>query len=133
MKPALMITKVWAVPIDLIDATATADFQQARIFLLLSQDNDLNPGQVLHVATLLGAKSGNANEHGGWSLTQHGDKIAGRIWAPSFVGFFSTFTSTIDSMDWRMYLEFEQVDVPFWDWFMLWDHIDRVPDLQEEI
>ncbi len=125
-KPALMIKNAWAELIDIIDAGTSPGYQEAQVRLKLSQETDLSPGLLLPVAEVHASKTGVAQEFNQVEVRQV-FKGQGTIWAPRVVGLgVGGLVGGVDSLRWRVYIDYETVDIPWEDWFFLWDFLDNV-------
>ncbi len=125
LKPALLINDVFA-EVAAIDMGAGGDLKTARIGLKLSQDNDLTPGLVLPVLayqTDLGA----ALAEGRGLQENLGRVLRGTVWAPAYVG-LNIITSNLTDLQVSVHLDYSVIDVPFWDWFVMWDFLDNITD-----
>ena len=129
-KPALMIRDCYAEMISMADGDTTADFQRSRVFLKLSQETDLTPGLILPVASIMMSKAAAAQTWDNFQIQQE-FKAKGSIWAPRVVGVHISdvgSTELPDSVRWIVHLDYEQVDIPWMDWFILWDFLDGIND-----
>lgn len=133
-KPALLIQDAWIEVVDIVPFQA-ADFNMATYSLKLSQETDLTPGLILPVGQL-----GQANIE----VTAVGQRIVGirdmtrdlfhaqgTVWAPRMVGIHIEEVGTINQ-DVDVHLDYQQVDVPWMDWFIMWDFLDNIVDNELE-
>ncbi len=126
LKAALLIKDAWAELVDIVDAGTAPGFQQTQVRLKLSQEDDLSPGLVLPVANLYVSKTGTAQEFNAVQVEQI-FRAQGSIWAPRVVGIGSGgFVGGLDSVRWRVFLDYERIEIPWMDWFLLWDWLDNV-------
>jgi len=124
LKPALLIRDVFT-EVAAIDMGAGGDLKTARVGLKMSQDNDLTPGLVLPVwqyQSDLGAALAE-----GRGQTEFRESIRGTVWAPAYVG-LNIITSNLTDLQVSVHLDYDVIDVPFWDWFVMWDFLDNITD-----
>lgn len=129
-KPALLILDAWFQVQNW--TTAANDFEEVNVWLKLSQEADLTPGQLLPVgaaASFSGATGGTGNA---FAVDQRGDKIAGTIWAPKFVGVRLDGGNFPANVTIDVWLSYEVVDVEWMDWFFYWDYLDNIVDNAKE-
>ncbi len=123
-KPALLIQDC-GVQFNDIDLAAGADLRGVNVFLKLSQEPDLNPGLLLHIGGVH-ILSEEATSVGLAPIVVHNDfHHQGTIWAPAFVG-VKFMEQVAVSWDIDVWLKYERIDVPWMDWFMMWDFLDNV-------
>lgn len=133
-KPALLIKDCYAEIVDYANGDATGDWERSRVFLKLSQETDLTPGLILPVAAVAAGKSGTANIWNAFQVTQE-FKAQGSVWAPRVVGVFISDVGGAglpDTIRWFIHLDYEQVDIPWMDWFILWDFLDGIGDNERQ-
>ncbi len=56
----------------------------------------------------------------------------GTIWAPRLVGWRTLIGGTWTNYDFQIHIDYDVVEVPWMDWFIMWDFLDNVPDNDEE-
>ena len=128
MKPALIFTGAsWKVE-NVTDADAAGDFQHLEIYVKLSQEEDLTPGFLLHVADLHLQKTGTANIWNNVVIKDHFQRHVGSIWVPKFVGVRLENVSGVDAIESQLYLEYEPVLIPWMEYMIRWDFLDNIPD-----
>ena len=135
-KPALLIRDAW---IEIIDwaRSSNADYHQATFYLKLSQELDLTPGLLLPVATvhsnMINASVGNTDQPlTGTPVMIHSLFHAqGTVWAPRVVGVRMVEVGTVD-IDADLHLDYESVDVPWMDWFIMWEFLDGIADNERQ-
>lgn len=128
-KPALLLVDCFAWMNDVVDAGTTADHQANVVSLKLSQEPDLNPGLLLNIASWQGEKTATANLWNATETQQHFAFHAGTLWAPAYVGIrVGAVQGGVDTVDWNVFLRYEQVEVEWMDWFIMWDFLDNVID-----
>lgn len=132
MKPALRILDVFVEPIA-VTFSATPSAQQATVYLKLSQELDLTPGLLLPVA-YIGANVIEATAVGRFGtavVVENLFKAQGSVWAPRVVGVRLLF-SALSSIDLRIHVDYEMVEVPWMNWFLMWDFLDNITDNELE-
>ena len=133
-KPALLIKDAYIEIVDFVDAGASLDYHNLSVYLKLSQETDLTPGLLLLLATI-GHEPKEASAVARFSVNQlvmqYGDKIAGTIWAPRMVGVRFVEIGDIQ-WDIDVHLDYERVDVPWMDWFIMWEFLDGVVDNERQ-
>lgn len=128
-KPALLIRDVWAEHVELISGAAEG-LRRTAVFLKLSQERDLTPGLLLPIANLswdIRQGDSTARFSQDPTLQNYGQHYAGTTWVPRVVGLRVTMTG-ITSINWVVHLDYEQIDIPWMDWFLQWDYLDNVID-----
>ncbi len=125
LKPALLINDLWA-EIEAIDMGAGADLKTARMGLKLSQDNDLTPGLILPVFAYQNDLGGAIGE--GRDMQELGHHHIGTVWVPAYVGINVTASGNLTDFQASIHLDYDVIDVPFWDWFVMWDFLDNITD-----
>ncbi len=131
-KPALQLRDVWLEQIvDIVDAGVTADFTRAMVFLKLSQESDLSPGLLLPIANIVLKKTTTAQLWNDIEIIHQGDKLAGQIFTPAYVGLRTelSFTGTVRFI---VGLRYERVDIDWMSWFLHWDFLDNITDNSTE-
>ncbi len=128
MKPALLILDAWAEILNgsILDANT---FNQFRIDLRLSQEQTGIPGLILPVASWT-SQQAEATAVGRYAADlplRQVFKNQGTIWAAKYVGvqLIEVGTATIDV---SVFVEYEQILIPFMEWFVKWDFLDHVID-----
>ena len=124
-KPALLLRDAWIVINDLQDSS-TNDLDTLNVELKLSQELDLTPGLLLGIASVHAGVLGTANQFGAMAINKHFG-AAGTLWAPRIVGLRLTVTG-FTNVNLQVHLDYERVDVPWMDWFIMWDYLDNVAD-----
>ncbi len=132
-KPVLLIRNVWFELTDLVPSV-TVDFHHAVLFLKLSQEVDLSPGLILPIAgfghighNLKAGATDQPTVGAAYPVEQMGQHLAGTIWAPRVVG-IRTLESGGMNFTGVVHLDYEAVDVPWMDWFIMWEFLDNVAD-----
>jgi len=132
MKPALLIQDAYIEIVD-IATMHTEDFNQALYAIKLSQEQTLDPGLLLPLAQV--GTSVTEVSAVGQRVTPLGIKdlfhAQNTLWAAKWLGIRMFERGTID-IDVSVHIDYEQVEVPFWDWFMMWEFLDRVPNNQKD-
>ena len=130
-KPALLIKNAW---VELQDISlASTDAQGWRIGLKLSQETDLSPGLVLPVAVLLGSSDGTSNHLFKGILDQTPrESMLGSLWAPKMVGVRLDEIGVGSTLTASVHLDYERVDVPWMDWFIMWEFLDGIADNERQ-
>lgn len=132
MKPALLIRDVWLQPID-VNVSAATGGNTMGYFLKLSQEESLNPGLLLPIGVF-------GNEHTQVSAVgavnqplepQGMFKAQGSIWAPAFIGVRVEEVGNAN-VDCDVHIDYERVDVPWMDWFLMWDFLDNIVDNERQ-
>ncbi len=130
-KPVLLIHDAWARWLDFTDTGTTVDSDQAYVALLLSQEQSLDPAQVLYVEEVALAKTATANL---WNQIRPRNVFRlhrGTFWAPKFVGIWVVpGGATLVKVD--VTVHYDIVDVPWRDWFMMWEWLDNVESINQE-
>lgn len=123
-KPALLIRDAWIEPLTLDIAAAGMD--QLTVHLRLSQEQSLDPGLLLPIHSL-GMRAITTTEDivGIWDIP-YGHKLAGTIWAASWVG-IEIVVSVHLTVNVDVYLEYEVIDIPWVEWFVKWEFLDGLP------
>lgn len=129
-KPALMILDCWAEPVNISTTGGATTQQETTVNLLLSQEGDLNPAFFLPVAhfrddvTRISA-SGEYPSSGYWDLLF---RAQGSIWAPRYVGVGIATDGGYTVFDVDVHLDWEVVEIDWWDWFTRWNQLEAFPD-----
>ncbi len=113
-------------------ADPATDQDTAVIFLKMSQEEGLDPGLNLELAHVHSGQLDTTSERSHLTL-QKNPLHMGTLWAPRFVGGrigvseggFTGITVNIE-------LIYERVQVPWMEWFIMWDFLDNVPNNTEE-
>ena len=132
-KPAMLIRDAWVDVIDW-DVGIGSDFNGINIALKLSQELDGSPGLLLPVASY-GNDVHQATNAGAFiqplepSLTFHAQ---GTVWAPRVVGVRVDEQGTFTAFQFNLFLDYEMIMIPWWDWIVLWDFLDNVTDLENQ-
>lgn len=132
-KPALLIMEAWIEVFDAALAQAVNDYHGMTGYLILSQEQSLNPGFLIPVAQIGGFF---------WEQTAVGrgfQELApkrlfreqGTVWAPKFVGTYWR-EAGVASIEAVIHLEYEVVRIPWVEWFVKWDFLDHIGDLRGE-
>ena len=132
-KPALLIRDAW---IDMIEysPTDTANYDGLNVQLKLSQEIDLNPGLLLPVANLgnaLGVQTAVGVPVSPQVVNRLFDPHMGTVWAPRAVGVRVDEQGGV-SFQFNLFLSYEMIMIPWWDWIVLWDYLDNVTDLENQ-
>lgn len=127
-KPALLIKDMWLEVVNW--ETSAEDYHAVKVYLKLSQENDLTPGLILPIgivhSTSVGATHPNA-----FQVEQLGEHASGTIWAPRVVGLRHIEAGTV-TWNIRAYLSYEMVFLPWRDWFVHWEFLDGIGDNARE-
>lgn len=131
-KPALLIRNAWIELIDLTPADSD-DFNMGTWYLKLSQEPDMTPGLQLPIGQIGNAISDSATAaaHPQDFIYRDLFKAQGTVWAAQFVGvrLVEIGAVTIDS---DVHIDYERIDVPWMDWFVMWDFLDNIVDNERE-
>ena len=129
-KAALLIKKV-SLTIQVFDV-ATEDFHALEVFLRLSQEEGGDPGLLLPVSEFMISSDGTTNPDASPQISDYSDIIAGTVWAPLYVGLEVVERGAVVSYALKVHLDYEEISVPWLDWFLMWDFLDNVPNNSEE-
>lgn len=133
LKPALLIQDVWAEVVRMQVQDSAPDFAVVTYMLKLSQELDLNPGLLLPVAQLIASHTAAGADSSGVQVIPLGDKLAGTVWVPKVVGVRAVENqATLAIHHVLIHLEYEMIDIPYWDWFIEWDFLDNVVDNSQD-
>lgn len=128
-KQALLIQDAWIAMNTRADISVGAD-ASGRWSLKLSQEASLNPGLLLPVG-FYGFNISTAVGQERWFAEQE-FKAQGSVWAPRFVGVrYENVVGTI-TLDADLHIDYQVIEVPWWDWLIMWDFLDGVTDNSEE-
>ena len=133
-KPALLIKDAWLEPIS-VSVNTIGSYNAMTYGLILSNDQDLNPGLALPIGTY-GAEVAQVTAVGVLtypvsSLYEHLFRAQGSIWAPEWVGIYHNETGTA-ATDVDVHLDYEMVMIPWMEWFIMSEWIDGVTDGQRD-
>ncbi len=131
-KPALLIRDCYLELVDGAFLTAS-DFNQMTFYLKLSQEIDMTPGLQMLIGTIGTAYTqldGTGNSSSG-DVVQNRFRAQGTVWAPRFIGVRVVEVGTIN-MDVNIHLDYEQINVPWMDWFLMWEFLDGIADNEQE-
>ncbi len=106
----------------------TGAAESLQYSLKLSQELDLSPGLLLPVGTAV--VTGDGTHNTGTEVLQQ-FSAQGTVWAPRVVGIRVVESGAID-VDCDVHLDYERVDVPWMDWFIMWDFLDNISDNETE-
>ncbi len=127
VKPALLLVDA---RIEVIDLTTLglANHSTIGVSIKLSQNQSLNPGQDIPVGNLLVGDIGNAN--GESAIFVHEFFMAhGTVWAPAYVGIrLNEKAGALVNWHLKLHLNYEEIEVPFMDWFIMWDYLDNITE-----
>lgn len=129
LKPALLIHNA-RILVTNWDPTNARDYHGITVTLKLSQNQSLNPGLHLLVA-VMGENVEEADTTGRFSSPLViNDLFDGRgsVWAPAFVGARVDVSGAFDAFSGSIRLTWEQIDIPYIDWFVGWDYLDHITD-----
>lgn len=130
MKAALLLQNAWVEPVDIALNTDGATGTDSVTWILkLSQEQSMNPGLILPVAWW-GGETQEASAVARFGVMTNFVRVfraRNTLWAPKWIAVGVIVRGSI-SVDSNFHLDYEKVDVPFWDWFMLWDFLDNVTD-----
>ncbi|MEE9592363.1 MAG: hypothetical protein V3W28_02140 [Thermoplasmata archaeon] len=123
MKRALLIQDAW---LEILDVTSgiAADWNTVLVYLKLSQETDLTPGLILPVASI--ATEGDTTNMQAMHVEQL-FQAQGTVWAPRLVGLRVVEVGS-QGVTVRVHLDYEVVEVPWEQWFIMWDFLDNVTD-----
>ncbi len=136
-KPALLIRDCWLEPAPggASSLLAAAGWHQMTYSLKLSQETDLTPGLLLPIACIGGERreisSVGQTDLGLNAMIHRLFHAQGTVWAPRVVGVRVEETGTAVT-DFDVHLDYEVVDVPWMDWFIMWDFLDNIVDNERE-
>ncbi len=132
-KPALLIRDAWIEVIDSPTTFGATDFNMMTWYLKLSQETDLTPGLLLPIA-----QTGFALQE----VSAVGQRVyflnivklfhaQGTVWAPRVVG---VRVVEVGSVGWDVdvHLDYDVVEVPWMDWFIMWEFLDGIVDNERE-
>lgn len=89
----------------------------------------MTPSQVLPIATVIAGATGTANQGDFVTIDDKvGELWAGTIWAPKFVALRLDITGSPTNVRMVVHLRYEVVEVPWMDWFLMWETLDGVVD-----
>ena len=131
-KPALLIKNAYLQLIDEVHDATPSDFDGFNVFLKLSQESDLTPGLILFIAGAGIGKGGAAQAFHSTILQPSNFPSVGTIWAPRFVGIRIEILGGLDSVDVDVHLDYERIEVPWMDWFIMWEFLDGIIDNERE-
>ncbi len=131
-KPALLIRNM-DTQLQNLTPSSTDDTAVYNIYLKLSQELDLTPGLLLHVATFYHGSTLSAVLGPPVMDQAPGRSVEGTVWAPRVVGLRVVRQAGSDT-NWSFLvnLDYEQIDVPWMDWFIMWEFIDGIVDNDDE-
>jgi len=127
MKPALLLQDAYIEVVDVVAGHGVDEFNQALFALKLSQEQSLDPGLLLplaQVGTLVTEVTAVGEIATPLSIIDL-FRAKNTLWAPKWIGLRMFERGAID-IDISVHIDYEQVMVPFWDWFMMWELIDNV-------
>ncbi len=128
-KPALRIRDAWLEVIDFATLFANTEVNVITIYLKLSQETDLSPGLLLPVGQVIGEQLSGIGTGSPTIIDLF--HAQGTVWAPRMVGKREVEVGDVN-WDIDMHLDYEQVDVPWMDWFIMWDFLDNIVDNERE-
>ena len=122
MKPALLLGDV-KVEINDYTPTSGTGTELLTIFLKLSQELDMDPGILLPIAEI-GNFQANATGTGAIIINDLWQG-QGTLWVPKVVAIRQ---QEVGAIAWNVdvHLNYQVVDVPWMDWFIMWDFLDNV-------
>jgi hypothetical protein len=123
-RPAMVIRQAY-VQLEDIVTPASADIGVAFVELKLSQEQDLTPGLLLPVSQFVVGSTSTANLIQTIMEERLGDFISGTVWVPRFVGVRVGITGSIE-IDPTVHLDYDIIQVPWQDWFLMWEFLDNV-------
>ncbi len=113
--------------LDVGDLSSAGENAAIKVNLKLSQEESLNPGLLLTVEEILVFATAAAEASIGSMSRTKTFGAQGTIWAPSFVGVrLGEQGGGVVDWDLDVHLDYEVVDVPWMDWFIMWDFLDNV-------
>ena len=124
MKPALLLGDA-SIEVNDFRPTAAAGVELLTIFLKLSQELNMNPGLLLPIAEV-GTHQADATGHAPIVINNLW-KSQGTLWVPRVVGLRQQEVGAL-TWDIDVHLDYEVVEVPWMDYFMMWEHLDNVVD-----
>ncbi len=123
-KPALLIRDCF---INVIDVDGGADdVSRMGWYLKLSQERDLSPG--LHLPIGYAVLGINATPTKAFYFEKDVFHAQGTIWAPAWIGIHTVEQGTIGASSAEIHLDYERIDVPWMDWFIMWEFLDNITD-----
>ncbi len=129
-KPALLIRDCWVEPID-VNVTGGVGGNFMSYYLKLSQESDMTPGLLLPIAVFGAEVDSEVAATGIKEVVKDLFRAQGTVWAPRFVGVrVVEVGAAIVNAD--VHLDYERVDVPWMDWFIMWDFLDGIADNEKE-
>ena len=133
MKPALLIQNLWAEVVRVQIQDSATDFAVVTYFLKMSQELDLTPGLQLPVVQIVGSHTAAGADAQGVQIIPLGQHFAGTLWAPRIVGVRALENAaTLAIHHVLIHLDYQVVEVPWMDWFIMWDFLDNVVDNEEQ-
>ncbi len=134
-KPALLIRDCWVVPNRLAMIAGTTADINTLVSLKLSQEVGLDPGLNLPIAFFNRERlqSSAVGEYAAAWMMKEVFHAQGTVWAPRRVGLrveHAGGAPTVFDVD--VHLDYERVDVPWMDWFIMWDFLDNAVDNELE-
>ena len=135
MKRVLLLEDCWVEPISLAQG-ATISYESMSYFLKLSQQNDMTPGLQLPIA-VVGSERAQADATGSFTAGTHGlihpmFRAQGTLWAPRLVGVRVVESGSITGYDVDVHLDYQVVEVPWMDYFIMWEFLDGIVDNEKE-
>ncbi len=112
--------------------TGLNDYEEVSVFLALSQEANLDPAQLLPIGQVHSLSEAVAGTGNAIQIDQRGDKIAGTIWAPKFVGIFMDGGNFPTNVTVEVWLAYDMIDLEWMDWFFHWDYLDNVVNLTKQ-
>ncbi len=130
-KPALLIQDMWISLTAISTDTGLGD-GQIRAFLKLSQEIGMNPGlRILIEELMVTQASGVADAMTGVTRKKF-DYWQGRVYAPRFVALDVDIRGNIDEFALGLHIDYQRIDVPWLEWFIMWEFLDGVTDSSVE-
>ncbi len=126
-KPAFLIKDARLVYNGMISVGSGAA-ESLQYSLKLSQEMNLNPGLLLRVGTVVVTGEGTNNNS---VLVEQQFMAQGTIWTPRVVGVRVTESGAID-VDCDVEIDYERIEVPWMDWFIMWDFLDNIVDNERQ-
>ncbi len=125
MKPALLIQNAFLEALDIDPDQDAIGPESAHVFLKFSQESDLDPGLIVPVGYIgwktEGAAFGTAPVVVNQEFNAHGS-----IWVPAYVGLRVFIRGTWTEFEAAVHLDYEQLMIPWMDWFIRWDFLDNI-------
>lgn len=133
MKPAVLLKKAW-IEITAFDFLASTTALGYLIFLKMSSERLLDPGLILPVAEVasqvnevsaVGQRVGNLIINDLW-------EFEGTVWVPGWMGVRFIEIGTAATITVHLHLLWEPIEVPWVEWFHMWEFLDGITNNARE-